>query len=413
MSFRFLSIPVVLFISACGSGELTEGEPAGDGDSSATEGTQDGMGSGDGSDVDSGDGAGEGSDGSGEGEGSSDGGPSDGGSGENGDGDSSDGTGGSDTGGGNDGTGGSGEGQSGPDPECVEMVGAADAFLNGLSDARRDRASFDWNSPQRSRFEFLPPLNNGAERDGLTMKDMTSQERALLETFLSEVLSQTGKDKVDDIRALETLLGDAPYRDSENYFIWFFGNPSTDNESPWGFRFEGHHLSLHASMVACQTYSATPTFWGASPNGSPFQAELAARDALWSALSGAEKTAAQSGSLAKRGEETKNGSPSRYADEGLSAGDLTLNQQQLLASLIHLYVDNMAAPIALERRDAIEAAGFDAITFVRQGEGFRIQGPTFLIEFQSPSANHYHSVWRDYDGDWGEDLIARHMAEHH
>ena len=44
-----------------------------------------------------------------------------------------------------------------------------------------------------------------------------------------------------------------------------------------------------------------------------------------------------------------------------------------------------------------------------------VAGPTFLLEYDNTQddANHIHSVWRDLRNDWGEDLLARHYADHH
>jgi hypothetical protein len=42
---------------------------------------------------------------------------------------------------------------------------------------------------------------------------------------------------------------------------------------------------------------------------------------------------------------------------------------------------------------------------------------TFLIEYDNTqnNANHIHCVWRDFNGDWGEDLLAEHYrnSPHH
>ena len=101
--------------------------------------------------------------------------------------------------------------------------------------------------------------------------------------------------------------------------------------------------------------------------------------------------------------------------EGLRAGDMTAAQVMLLNDVIDAYLGNMNQPIADQRRAAIEASGFDDVSFLYDaGSGhYRVLGPTFVIEFTYAGSNHIHSVWRDYDGDYGDDLILLHMADHH
>lgn len=43
---------------------------------------------------------------------------------------------------------------------------------------------------------------------------------------------------------------------------------------------------------------------------------------------------------------------------------------------------------------------------------YRIQGPKFLIEYDASQndGNHVHTVWRDFSGDFGRDLLRQHCA---
>ena len=49
-----------------------------------------------------------------------------------------------------------------------------------------------------------------------------------------------------------------------------------------------------------------------------------------------------------------------------------------------------------------------------RGHYYCVAGPTFLLEYDNTqdNANHTHSVWRDLRNDWGDDLLARHYADH-
>ena len=50
-----------------------------------------------------------------------------------------------------------------------------------------------------------------------------------------------------------------------------------------------------------------------------------------------------------------------------------------------------------------------------EGHYYRIQTPKFLYEYDCTQngANHVHAVWRDFDGDFGRDLLAQHLATSH
>ena len=69
---------------------------------------------------------------------------------------------------------------------------------------------------------------------------------------------------------------------------------------------------------------------------------------------------------------------------------------------------------------SLQASGIDGIRFAWAGgmergqpHYYRLQGPTFLVEYDNTQdgANHVHTVWRDFDGDFGEDLLRRHYRE--
>jgi hypothetical protein len=82
----------------------------------------------------------------------------------------------------------------------------------------------------------------------------------------------------------------------------------------------------------------------------------------------------------------------------------------------------MAPDIAAARMGKLRSAGFNNIYFAWAGgfehglpHYYRIQGPTFLIEYDNiqNNANHIHSVWRDFSGDFGADLLAEHYQGAH
>lgn len=307
---------------------------------------------------------------------------------------------------------GSGSQETSPqaDAECLEMVQAASALLEGLSSAERASARFSWADEQRQRFEFFPPQME--ERGGLSLKGLEPGKRALFDALLSAAMSASGERKVAQIMALEALLGKPPYRDPENYFVSVFGTPNSGNQQPWGFRFEGHHVSLHVSMLGCQTYASTPLFLGTNPRTDPLQREIDTAAALLASLDeGLRQQVA--GTSESRGMDSKTARITPYGDRGVAAAQMNAAQKGMLRSLVNLWIDTMAKPIAQEHRRAIEEADFDRVRFMVAGQAFRVQGPTFLIELNYAGPGHAHSVWRDFDGDWGVDLLQRHLEAHH
>jgi hypothetical protein len=103
---------------------------------------------------------------------------------------------------------------------------------------------------------------------------------------------------------------------------------------------------------------------------------------------------------------------------GLKASAMTPAQRDTLMALIDVYAGYMAPDAAAERMDRLKKAGVDNIAFAWCGETergkkhyYRVQGPTFLIEYDNAQndGNHIHSVWRDFNGDFGADLLREHV----
>ena len=149
-------------------------------------------------------------------------------------------------------------------------------------------------------------------------------------------------------------------------------------------------------------------------NPGPLNLELSTAEALWDALDSNQQQKATV-AVGTDGMDTKQGKLDPIAVAGLRAAEMTAAQVKLLRTLVDLYLDNMNKPIAAWRRAAIEANGFDDVSYARSGRNFRVLGPSFIIEAHYPnnSDNHVHTVWRDYTNDYGADLIAEHMAHDH
>jgi hypothetical protein len=108
------------------------------------------------------------------------------------------------------------------------------------------------------------------------------------------------------------------------------------------------------------------------------------------------------------------------APKGIAGARLTKKQQDTLMALIEEYAGNMPEELAAARMEAARKAGMDKIHFAwaggpdrGQGHYYLVQAPTFLIEYDNTQndANHIHSVWRDFRGDFGDDLLAQHYQQ--
>ena len=315
-----------------------------------------------------------------------------------------------------------------PEP-APTMVKAANAFVAALDSAKRAKATRPFNSEERLNWYFVP-----RERQGVPIKQMSSGERQAALTLLRSGLSAKGFMKVDTILHLEEVLfaieGSA-IRDPELYYFTVFGEPS--EKGAWGWRYEGHHVSLNWTVLEGKLVASTPQFLGANPadvGDGPQKGTraLAVEEDLGRAL--VRSLSADQGAQAVLSKEAPKDiltSNSREAaiqeDKGISYGKLSEEQQGLLLSLIQEYASAQPLAVAQARLARVKTdlrnIKFAWMGGLEKGQGhyYRIQGSTFLIEYDNTqdNANHIHCVWREFKGDWGRDLLTEHYrtAPHH
>ncbi|HSW23037.1 MAG TPA: DUF3500 domain-containing protein, partial [Burkholderiaceae bacterium] len=102
--------------------------------------------------------------------------------------------------------------------------------------------------------------------------------------------------------------------------------------------------------------------------------------------------------------------------KGIAFDALTAAQQAQLLSLVGAFAEHLKPELAQQRLVRVRTgAGLASLRFAWAGATapgqayyFRIQGAAFLIEYDNSGGNHVHSVWRDFDGDWGRDVLADH-----
>jgi hypothetical protein len=311
-----------------------------------------------------------------------------------------------------------------------EMVAAADQFLRSLSPELQKQATYKLTDAERENWHFVP-----LARQGVPLKQMNPQQRALALTLLRSGLSHTGAARAEAIISLESVLKELENdqkgrRDPTLYYVTLFDSPSTTHS--WGWRFEGHHLSFNFTVIEGKHVFFAPTFMGSNPaevRSGPRKGErvLALEDdagrQFAATLDGRQRKLAVFSDTAPKDILTSNKKRVEpLSPGGLQATELNPEQRNHLTQLIRVYLDRSRPELAEEAFARIVAAGLDKVTFGWAGgfepgtaNYYRIQGPTFLIEFDNTqnNANHIHTVFREFKGDFGHDLLREHYARAH
>ena len=313
------------------------------------------------------------------------------------------------------------------------MQTAASKFLAALTPEQRQRATFAFEAPERLRWHFIPTEN--FPRNGLLIKDMTEAQRAAAYDVLKTGLSTRGYQTYTAIIQLEAVLreieqGRAQARDPELYRFSVFGTPA--DKGTWGWRVEGHHVSLHYTVIDGKVVASTPSFSGTNPaevkdgpqKGTRILAQLEDTGrALVTALDATQRGTAVLSATAPNDILTENKLDiTPLSPTGLSYAAMTPAQRDLLMKVLDAYAGLMADDIAADRMAKIRTAGLDRLAFAWAGplergqkHYYRVQGPTILIEFDNTqgNGNHVHAVWRDFAGDFGRDLLREHLKTAH
>lgn len=310
-----------------------------------------------------------------------------------------------------------------------QMVDAARFFLSSLDASEKSQATFAFDDEERLNWHFIP-----RERKGLPYKALASGQRRLADRLVGSALSESGIVKAFGIMYLDQVLFERErrdIRDSDRYYLTVFGEPSA--EGSWGWRLEGHHLSLNVTFDGGEVLSTSPAFMGANPavvgNGPSRGLEVLEEEqtlarSLLRLFDGEARDKVVIDDAAPRDIVTGN---SHRADpgapEGLAMAQMNDAQADLLMELVGVYANRLRLEIAKRELQKITEAGVDEIHFAWAGGSepgqphyYRIQGPTFLIEYDNTQngANHIHSVWRDLTGaDFGENVLAEHYAAAH
>jgi hypothetical protein len=313
-----------------------------------------------------------------------------------------------------------------------DLVSTATTFLNLLNPEQKEKALYALDHKERLNWNFVP-----IERKGACFKTFTPEQRKSALAMLNASLSEQGYKKANSIMNLENVLreieGRGPqdtYRDPLNYYITIFGNPS--KEMPWGWRMEGHHLSINFSSINNEIGSATPTFWGSNP-GTVLRGQEKGKQILkletelgfelCNLFSNDQRKKAIFSETALPEIVTVN-KPKVKSLEPLGIGykEMSVEQQNLLLRLLDVYVTNYQFGFSNRLMEKIRKAGIDNLSFAwaggltpGSGNYYRIQGPMLLIEYDNTqnNANHVHTAIRDLTNDFGEDILREHYQKDH
>jgi hypothetical protein len=296
---------------------------------------------------------------------------------------------------------------------------AAQDFLSTLNEREQAAATFSFGDRERFNWTYVP-----RRRAGIPLRAMNAEQQAAAFGLVGSGLSERGVELAHGVIELEGVLR----RDQGLYFVTLFGVPGA---APWGWRFEGHHISVNTTELGSHGQIVAPLFIGADPARVPRGPNAGMRlladeeDLAFELLHMLDPQQRERAIIAARtsGDIVTRSDPAvrPMAFAGLPAAAMTAAQQRQLRRLLELYAHRMADEAAREQLDRIERAGFGRLHFAWAGSArpgaphyYRIHGPTVLVEYDNTqnNANHIHTVWRDLENDFGGDLLREHYSQH-
>lgn len=305
------------------------------------------------------------------------------------------------------------------------MVAAADSFLASLTREQHNKAVYDFDDEERLNWHFIP-----RDRNGAVLQDMTPEQLAAAHRLLRTFFSESGYSQAEAVRNLENVLAEIEVngrfeRNPDLYYLTVFGEPGMDNT--WALRYEGHHLAFNWTFVRGLGIASSPQFFGTNP------AEVRTGSLTGTRVLGTEEDLGRALAASLSVDQARQAiietevprdiitgasvDIDRFDAVGISGSDLTTSQQNQLIELIGEVASVQPTGIYEERMAQVRDGGFESLRFVWIGSTergaphyFRVQGSSFLIEYDNVQngANHVHLVWRDFEGDFGRDLLRLH-----
>jgi hypothetical protein len=315
-----------------------------------------------------------------------------------------------------------------PEPSATtRMIESAQSFLDALSDEQRKEATFAFDDKERLRWFFVPmqDAQRKSTRKGVPFERLTADQKKAALSLVRSGTSESGFRQATTIMSLEAILHDlerngSMVRNPNWYFVSVFGKPAKVGK--WGWRVEGHHLSLNYTVSDGKVIAATPAFFGANPAMVKDGPRKGLRtlddvdDLARKLVAELDPKLSKVVIQAKQFPEIEQIPAAKIgAPLGVSADQLNDSQFELLKKLLKTYTQRLPGEIGAAQWAEVEKADRSKIYFAFAGEAevgkphsYQIQGPTFLVQFlnvQADSAknpaNHIHSVWRDLPADFG------------
>ncbi len=314
------------------------------------------------------------------------------------------------------------------------IVNAASDFLKLLDKSQLEKINYAYESDERSNWYFVPKARNG-----LMLREMSDSQKASAMNLLKASLGQQGQEKAIAIIQLEIILKElekAPpesdYRSPVKYYFTIFGTP--DAKKLWGWRIEGHHISLNFSSESGKVVSATPLFFGSNPGIVPsgekkgYQILKDEMNLGFELLNSFSPEQLQKVIISEKAPGEIITSNKRKVEamvkEGITFAEMSSAQQKIFLRLLSVYIKNYPLGFSNELMQKIEKAGLNQLTFVwaggkklgeSNGQYYRIQNDVILIEYDNTqnNANHIHTVTRDLTNDFGEDILKKHYESEH
>jgi hypothetical protein len=307
-----------------------------------------------------------------------------------------------------------------------QMTSAAVTLLSTLDDQQRPLAQYAFDDVKARRWlEYRPE-----QRPGACIAELSVPARKAAHRLLATALSGHAFAQAMAIVALEEVLdreeGGQRGRHSGDYWVSVFGDPAAGR--PWGWRFEGHHVSVSMTLDGDQV-SPAPVFFGANPArvsyaGRPVSRPLAPEEDLAQALLDAMDPATRADVVVAAHappdihSATSPRAAARTEPLGIPASRLGPSARAVLGQLTALYLDRLPPDLARIEHDRI---GAGELYFAWEGplsaearHYYRIQGDDLLIEYDTTDdGNHAHTVLRRPDSDFGGDVLAAHLQHEH
>jgi Protein of unknown function (DUF3500) len=308
--------------------------------------------------------------------------------------------------------------------EVSSSVKAANAILSTLSKEQKSIVNLSFQDTSRVKWSNLP--KESISRKGIQMKELVDSQRIALHLLLRSVLSEQGYQKflfiIQYDEATHERLGKAnnPIADrygNQNYWFSIFGTPAIG--STWGWKFEGHHISLNLTY-STKGVSCTPMFVGINPaltTTGPYAGfhvmseENEYGNQLFASFSNEMKQKAIISPLQKDADVMTQIGNEPHIKDKKGVGYVTMNKQQkaLVEKIIFAWVGNLNPALAKEKMAKIMKNKKNLIftwqgtTNVNELHYYSIKTENFIIEYSNRDGGiyHYHTIWRDLEEDFG------------